>query len=109
MRIFIAGLATETNTFAPFPTGRSGFAISRKGSRDGGALGGPIGVFRNLAVRDGHDLHESISAFAQPSGRTVRALYEEMRDEILADLRRGRPGRCRTAHASWGHGRGRPG
>ncbi|HWD67208.1 MAG TPA: M81 family metallopeptidase [Caulobacteraceae bacterium] len=86
MRIFIAGLATETNTFAPFPTGRSGFAIARKGSRDGGALGGPIGVFRKLALRDGHELRESISAFAQPSGRTVRALYEEMRDEILADL-----------------------
>jgi microcystin degradation protein MlrC len=91
MRIFIAGLATETNTFAPFPTGRSGFAISRKGSGGGGALAGPLGVFRTLAQRDGHETVESLSAFAQPSGRTVRALYEEMRDEILADLKAAAP------------------
>ncbi len=86
MRIFIAGLATETNTFAPFPTGRSGFAMSRQGSGNGGALAGPLSVFRRLAVADRHEVIESLSAFAQPSGRTVRALYEEMRDEILADL-----------------------
>jgi microcystin degradation protein MlrC len=91
MRIFIAGLATETNTFAPFPTGRSGFAISRKGSSNVGALAGPLNTFRNLAVRDGYEAAESLNAFAQPSGRTVRALYEEMRDELLADLRAAGP------------------
>ena len=30
MQVFIAGLATETNTFAPFPTGWAGF----EGKRD---------------------------------------------------------------------------
>ena len=28
MRLFIAGMSTETNTFLPFPTGESGFAAS---------------------------------------------------------------------------------
>ncbi|MBE7244232.1 MAG: M81 family metallopeptidase, partial [Actinomycetospora chiangmaiensis] len=37
MKIFIAGLATETNTFAPLPTGRSAFHADyarRDGSRN---------------------------------------------------------------------------
>ncbi len=90
MRIFIAALATETNTFAPFPTGRSGFeeyGVNRQGSSANGPLSGPLKVFRELAERDGHEVIESLSAFAQPSGRTVRKLYEEMRDTILDDLK----------------------
>ncbi|HWE47884.1 MAG TPA: M81 family metallopeptidase [Caulobacteraceae bacterium] len=94
MRIFVAALATETNTFAPFPTGRSGFeeyGITRRGSQMDGPLSGPLKVFRQSAERDGHELTESISAFAQPSGRTVRALYEELRDTILTDLKNAGP------------------
>jgi microcystin degradation protein MlrC len=90
MRIFIAALATETNTFAPFPTGRSGFEeyrISREGSRMDGPLSGPLKTFRRLAERDGCEVIESLSAFAQPAGRTVRAIYEELRDGILEDLK----------------------
>jgi microcystin degradation protein MlrC len=89
VRIFIASLATETNTFAPFPTGRSGFeeyGITREGSAMDGPLSGPLKVFREAAVHDGHEVIESLSAFAQPSGRTVRALYEELRDAITSDL-----------------------
>ncbi len=95
MRIFIGGLATETNTFAPFPTGMSGFAdnglspdTSRRG---GGPLSGPLAVFRMRGEADGHEVVESLFASAQPSGVTVRAVYEALRDRILEDLRAAGP------------------
>ena len=94
MRLFVAALATETNTFAPFPTGRSGFeeyGITRHGSSMDGPLSGPLKVFRERAERDGHEIIESVSAFAQPSGRTVRVVYEELRDTILTDLKAAAP------------------
>ncbi len=90
MRLFIAGLATETNTFAPFPTGLAGFAeygLTKTASHNRGAvLSGPLGVFRRLAEAAGDEVIESLAAFAQPSGRTVQAVYERLRDDILADL-----------------------
>jgi microcystin degradation protein MlrC len=89
MRIFIASLATETNTFAPFPTGRAGFeerSLGRDCTRALGPLSGPMRVFRRMAQAAGDEVVESLSAFAQPSGRTVRRVYEDLRDEILGDL-----------------------
>lgn len=94
MRIFIAALFTETNTFAPFPTGRTGFeeyGINREGSTSGGPMALGMGVYRKLAETDGHEVIESLSCFAQPSGATVRAVYEELRDTILADLKAAGP------------------
>jgi len=29
MKLFVAGLATETNTFAPLPTGREDYGVER--------------------------------------------------------------------------------
>jgi microcystin degradation protein MlrC len=94
LRIFIAALFTETNTFAPFPTGRTGFeeyGIVRTGSTEGGPMALGMGVYRKLAEADGHEVIESISCFAQPSGVTVRAVYEELRDTILEDLKAAGP------------------
>jgi microcystin degradation protein MlrC len=42
-------------------------------------------------VKDGLEIIESITAFAQPAGTTVRATYEELRDYILDDLRDAQP------------------
>lgn len=90
MRIFIASLATETNTFAPFPTGRrayeeNGLTKTASHTVSGyGAMG--MRIFRECAEAAGYEVAESLSAFAQPAGRTVRAVYEELRDEILSDL-----------------------
>lgn len=90
MRLFIASLATETNAFAPFPTGRSAFeetGISRAASitLDGfGAEG--MAAWRTRAEAEGVEVVESISASAEPGGKTVRAAYEEYRNTILADL-----------------------
>lgn len=96
MKIFTASLATETNTFAASPTGRGGyeeFGIYRgdasTGAGDG--IGALIRCLRDRAEADGHEVIESLCTFAQPSGRTVRAVYEEFRDQILDDLRAAMP------------------
>jgi microcystin degradation protein MlrC len=94
-RVFIGGLATETNTFAPFPTGKQGFeeyGIRRDVSQAGDSIiGGPLKTWRLAAEADGHAVIETITCFAQPSGKTVDAVYEQLRDTILADLRAALP------------------
>ena len=96
MRIFIAGLATETNTFSPMPTGASAFRLGSPELRDAtrrppqsGSV--PLHAWRERAEADGHEVIESICAAAQPAGLTVRAIYEALRDEILADLKAAAP------------------
>lgn len=90
MRLFIASLGTETNTFSPLPTGRRTFEetlVMREASRGSTHFAAvPVGTWRRLGEADGHTVVESLSAFAQPGGRTVRSVYEAFRDEILADL-----------------------
>lgn len=86
-RIFIAALCTETNSFAPFPTGWSAFeenGIDRAGSvRD---PEGPLAIFRRMGEAAGYAVVESISTFAQPGGRTVGHVFATLRQMILADL-----------------------
>ncbi len=96
MRLFIAGLETETNTFAPWPTGARAFAEGGLWRGDASAGGDApenlvARLWRDLAAHDGHELVESVFAVAQPSGPTVQVVYEGLRDEILADLRRQGP------------------
>ena len=96
MKFFAASLSTETNTFAAAPTGRGSFEeygiyrsdASVKAPEGGGAL---LRCLRDAAEAEGHTLVESVAAFAQPSGRTVRAVYEDLRDQILEDLRAALP------------------
>ena len=94
MRVFIAQLATETNTFAPFPTGALAFAECgpvRDASRAGSAHPCPVlATWRRMADVVGDETIESLSAFAQPAGVTVRRVYEGLRDQIVADLRQAR-------------------
>ncbi len=95
-KIFGAFLATETNTYAAAPTGWGGFEeygiFHGDGSRrDPQGIGAPMADLRRLLADQGHALIESLSAFAQPLGRTVRAVYEGLRDEILSDLRAALP------------------
>jgi microcystin degradation protein MlrC len=97
MRILVAGVITETNTFSPWPTGRQGFEANGVFHGDAADAGGDAEtamvarVWRNLARRDGHEFVESVLAFAQPSGPTVQAVYEAYRDEIVADAARKGP------------------
>ncbi len=86
LRIFTAMLLTETNTFSPLPTGAKAFDRGRLQSDVASLV-----VWRESGERDGHEVIESIVAIAQPAGRTVRAVYEGLRDELLDDLRRALP------------------
>jgi len=92
MRVFAAGLITETNTFAPWPTGLAGF--SEEGPFHGDAstrgkdsmTGMLAALWHDLSRDAGFAFVESLFASAQPSGPAVRGVYEAFRDEILADL-----------------------
>ena len=96
MRVFSGSLATETNTFAPMPTGMASF-------RDRGYFpagqhpdqmtffSGPLWAARLRGRERGWDLVEGMVAGAQPSGTTTRQAYETLRDELLSDLKRALP------------------
>jgi microcystin degradation protein MlrC len=95
-RIFIAALGTETNQFVPFPTGRlsyeehclwRGDATKQEPSN----ITAPLHVWRKAAEARGCTVVEGLAAFAQPSGTTVRSVYEGFRDEILADIKANLP------------------
>ncbi|TDR89194.1 M81 family metallopeptidase [Enterovirga rhinocerotis] len=96
MKIFIATLATETNTFAPLPTGLTAFKqkeyFRHDGSRHPPRIGNiPLIEWRRLAEAEGHEVAESISTFAQPGGITLRSTYEHLRGELLEDLEAAMP------------------
>lgn len=96
MRIFSGGIATETNTFAPMPTGMASF--KDRGYFPAGQhpdsmyfFAGPLWAARLKAQDKGWTLKEGLVAGAQPSGITTRATYEALREELLADLRAAMP------------------
>ncbi|MBM3573173.1 MAG: M81 family metallopeptidase [Alphaproteobacteria bacterium] len=96
MRVFTACLGTETNTFAPIPTGRC--LVEESCFIRGGTAGKtpklfalPMIVAREEAEKRGWQAIEGLCAFATPAGTTVRRIYEELRDDILADLRAAMP------------------
>lgn len=93
MRVFMAGLSTETNTFSPVPT--SWRAFEEIGISPGGAgstvadtpFADVFGAWRRLAAGDGHDVIEGLAAAAQPAGPTIRTTYESLRDRIVEQAR----------------------
>jgi microcystin degradation protein MlrC len=96
MRVFAATLGTETNTFSPIPTSYESFAargLYRAGEHpDHPTLfTGPLWAARERAKTRNWHVIEGLCAFAQPAGPTVRAAYERLRDELLADLKAALP------------------
>jgi microcystin degradation protein MlrC len=90
MKIHIAGIATETNTFASTPTGRAAWEVDHGDGRTAEAQRWH-GAGRRLAARDGHEVHFGLLASAQPGGITTRAAYETLRDELLTRLQAALP------------------
>jgi microcystin degradation protein MlrC len=96
MRVFLATLGTETNTFASFPTGIDDF---RRGVWvDGDIMAVPPSPWvlpaqrwHQHATALGWEIVESLYTFAEPAGPTIRSAYEQMRDRILADLAKAGP------------------
>lgn len=90
MKIHIAGIATETNTFAMAPAGLSAWEVDHGEGRTAEAqLWHEAG--RRLAARDGHEVHFGLLAAAQPAGITVQSAYETLRDELLQRLQAALP------------------
>ncbi|MBT7595265.1 MAG: M81 family metallopeptidase, partial [Gemmatimonadetes bacterium] len=92
MRLFAATLATETNTYSPLPTSLTGYQEGvwlRPGEHPADAplmCTAPLFVARQRAADEGYTLIEGSCFAASPAGTTSRADYEEMRDEILAQV-----------------------
>ncbi|MEM6480389.1 MAG: M81 family metallopeptidase [Pseudomonadota bacterium] len=91
MRLFMATLSTETNTFSSMPTAMSAFEAYFL--RYGDATSLPpnlmteaLHVWRCRAEALGWEVVESIAAIAEPAGRTTTACYEVLLDRLLSDL-----------------------
>ena len=92
MRLFIATLGTETNTFASIPTGLADF---RSQFWSEGCIETlppspwtvPCQRWLTNGRAEGWDVVQGLHAFAAPAGTTIGADYEFMRDRILADLK----------------------
>jgi len=96
VKLFIAALDTETNTFAPLPTGARSFAEGFVAHGNATSLpenycSAQLYVWRRRAEAKGWAVVESLCAYAEPGGVTARAVYEAFRDEIVADLRAAMP------------------
>lgn len=96
MRIFSGTLATETNTFAPMPTGLAsyherGYWPAGRHPDEMSFFAGPLWAARLRGRERGWTLLEGMVAAAQPSGTTTRAAYETLREELLRDLRAALP------------------
>ncbi|MCG7522054.1 M81 family metallopeptidase [Ruegeria sp. Ofav3-42] len=91
MKLFIATLSTETNTFCTMPTAMSGF--QEYFLRHGTATQEPpnlmteaLHVWREKAEALDWQVVESLTAIAEPAGPTTRACYDALSGEILSDL-----------------------
>jgi microcystin degradation protein MlrC len=96
MRIFTASLATESNSFSPIPTSRQTYEQTLyfpPGKHPDRATHctAPLFVARRRAKQEGFELIEGSCFWAEPSGPTLQASYESMRDEILAQCRAAMP------------------
>ncbi|MBO1360721.1 M81 family metallopeptidase [Acetobacter sacchari] len=96
MKVFVASLATETNTFSPVPTDRANF-IAAFYAPPGHHPATPTlcsAVFpalRERAREEGFELVEGTATWAEPGGLVQRQTYETLRDEILDQLRAAAP------------------
>lgn len=96
MRVFTATLGTETNTFAPMPTGLEdfkshGYDPSKIPTDQLPMFGQVCRAVRERAAVAGWTVIEGKICFAMPSGITVRKAYEALRDQLLADLKAAMP------------------
>lgn len=94
MKIFTGGIATETNTFSPAPTGLAAYlanGVHRANAAPANEYSPMFDTLRRLAHKEGHELVVGLGAYAMPGGTTTRAAYETLRDELLEWLQRALP------------------
>jgi microcystin degradation protein MlrC len=91
MKIFVAGLLTETNSFVNLPTSidvfRQGHLPPGQGATDAPLAGAELmWASQRRAAAGEFELVQGSCFRASPAGMTSRQAYEELRDEILAQL-----------------------
>ena len=96
MRIFCASIATETNTFSPLRTDFSDFQESFYAPPGQHPVTPTLcsAVFtegRLRAAKEGWELIEGTATWAEPGGLVSRETYEQLRDEVLGQLRAAMP------------------
>jgi len=93
MKLFVAMLGTETNTFSPIPCGENLWKSTIyhcRGDADADAppvIQGLKAILTEVVEQRGWDLDFGICTFAQPASLTPCAVYEELRDQLLADIK----------------------
>lgn len=96
MRVFTAYLWHESSSFSPLPTGIADYERSLLHRPSAGPLEAwsqaqYIAPLASYSRERGHLVTEGLAALATPSGRTAKAVYEELRDELLQNLRAAGP------------------
>lgn len=96
VRVFTAALATETNTFSPIAINKRAFEASLYAKPGEHPVtptlcSAPITVGREVCAQLGWTLIEGSASWADPAGLVARATYEDLRDEILGQLRAAMP------------------
>lgn len=96
MKLFVATLAAETNTFSPVRTGMAAFeelGIRRGGESDAdpASISLMLNAIKECAREDGVEVVEGIGAVANPLGPVVRSVYGALRDELLSGLQAALP------------------
>lgn len=91
MKLFMASVSTETNTFSNLPTGLRTFqeGILTRGDASSRPLSfatAPLKIWREAAEALGWQVSESLCAHAQPGGVTVGPVWQGFRAAILEDL-----------------------
>jgi microcystin degradation protein MlrC len=96
MKLFVAGLMHETNSFSPIPTTRESFDSTCLVRPAKLAAGDPAfaqldtypayGEILRQAIRRGDTVAQGLAAFAMPSAPAPAALYAELKAAILEDL-----------------------
>jgi microcystin degradation protein MlrC len=92
MKLFIGMLGTETNTYSPIPTGWNAWEellLHRRSDADENApalFQGMQAVATETVNQRDWEVELGLFAFAQPAGLTPRSVYEQLRNELLADL-----------------------
>ncbi|MFN6976722.1 MAG: M81 family metallopeptidase [Gemmobacter sp.] len=88
--LFTFSLATETNTFSPIPTTAADFAATSFPPGTGSShpptlFTEALHVWRARAAAAGWSVTESLAASAEPFGPTLSAVWNDLRDAVLAD------------------------
>lgn len=96
MKVLLAAIATESNSFSSMPTSLRAFEAY--GIQAGEEVYERPGFFREMALtlsslarEAGASVHPSIFAFAQPGAPVIQNVYEQLRNKLLSDVAACRP------------------